>query len=280
MSTGGILVAAVASVALNTSYVLQHSGLTAGPALQPRRPVASLRALLRSRHWLAGAMLGYVGLGLELFAMTLAPLWLVQCVLAVGLVAVLAVWSRARGGAAAGTMVPAALLLGVGLLALAVTGAGGTSGITAGPATLGAVGLGAAGLAAMVLTRHGLGSAARHGIAAGILYGATTVGFAAILSALRAPVLDVGTAAAAGALAAVTAAGGFCCFQRGLQAGEPIAVVTTMTAGMNAIAIAAGVVLAGSSGLTGAAAAVQAAGLLAICAAGAVAAYALTRQQA
>jgi len=280
VTTGGILVAAVASVALNTSYVLQHSGLAAGPVLQARRPLTSLRSLLRSRDWLAGAALGYLGLGLELLAMTLAPLWVVQCVLAVGLVGVLAVWSRARGGVAARTMVPAALLLGAGLLLLALTGAGGASGIVAGPLELAAVGVAAAALAVAVLTRRGLSRPARHGIAAGVLYGATTVGLAAVLSAVGAPAFDSGTAVAGGLLAAVTAVAGFCCFQRGLQAGEPIAVVTTMTAGMNAVAIAAGMLLAGATGLGAAAIVAQTAGLLAICAAGAVAAYALSRRPA
>ncbi len=280
MTSGGILVAAAASVALNTSYVLQHDGLTNAPALRLRRPIASLRTLLRQRSWLAGALLGWLGLGLELLAMTLAPLWLVQCVLAVGLVAVLVLWRRARAGSPARSLLPAALLLGAGLVVLALASAGGSAGLVAGPASLAAVGGVAGVLALAVLASRSIGAAARQGVAAGVLYGATTLGLAAVVTAGSAGALLSTTAVTGAALAAVTAVGGFCCFQRGLQHGEPIAVVTTMTAGMNAFAIAGALVLSGPLGLAGAALAAQAAGLLAVCGAGALAARSLSLRPA
>ena len=279
MALDGILVASGASIALNTSYVLQHGGLVSAPELHAQRPVESLRSLLRSRRWLSGTLLGYLGLAFELFAMTLAPLWVVQCVLAVGLVVVLGVWSNARGRPGSASMLPAALLLGAGLFVLALTGAGGRAGVTAGPLALGGLGIAAATLAAAVLARHDVGGAARNGIAAGVLYGATTIGFAAVITALRAPVLDGWLIVTAATLAISTTIGGFCCFQRGLQAGEPIAVVTTMTAGMNAVAIAGGLLLGGSTGVAGVTLVVEGLGLLAICASGAVAARALSVPQ-
>lgn len=279
MAVGGILVAAASSLALNTSYAIQHRGLTDGPALDHRRPLASLRTLLRSRRWLGGALLGYAGLALDLLAMTLAPLWVVQSVLAIGLVVVLAVWNRARGRGWR-AMAPASSLLGAGLLALALTGSGGRSGIVASPSALVAAGLVTALLTGVVLTRRALAPTARSSIASGILYGATTVGFAAVLTAVRLPTVDTGLALAGAALAATTTTAGFACFQRALQTGEPIAVVTTMTAGMNASAIAGGLALGGAAGLSGSALALRVGGLIALCAAGAVGARDLSGRPA
>ncbi len=277
--TLGILIAAAASLALNSSYVLQHDGLTRAPALRIMQPLASLRSLLRQRAWLTGALLGWAGLGLELLAMTLAPLWLVQCVLAVGLVVVLLLWRRARGGTPARALLPAALLLGGGLLMIALTGGAGRAGLAAGAPALIAVAAIAAVAAILALRSPGLDPAARQGVAAGVLYGATTLGLAAVVTAFSAGSSFSTASLAGGLVAVVTAVAGFCCFQRGLQRGEPIAVVTTMTAGMNAFAIAGALALTGL-GLAGVALLLEVAGLLAVCLAGVLAARALSARTA
>ncbi|MDX6702850.1 MAG: Magnesium transporter, partial [Baekduia sp.] len=85
--------AVAAAVAINAGYVVQHRGLAVAPRIDPRRPLAALRALLRSRRWLAGAGLGYGGLALELVALTTLPLSAVQATIGAGLV-VVAVLSR------------------------------------------------------------------------------------------------------------------------------------------------------------------------------------------
>lgn len=70
----GAGVATAAGLALNASYVVQHGALARAAPVRVAAPVASLRGLLSSRRWLAGAALAYGGLGLNAGAMTLAPL--------------------------------------------------------------------------------------------------------------------------------------------------------------------------------------------------------------
>lgn len=278
MALGGILVASVASIALNASYAVQHEALIGVRDVHVGRPILSLRTMLGSRRWLVGALLGYGGLALDLLAMTLAPLWLVQCVLATGLALALLIWSVRRAEPQVlrrRTLVTVALLLGVGLTAVALAGTAGPPGVTIGAVPLTGLGLATGALATTVLLRLPLEPPARHGIAAGLLYGATTVGFAVVLTALRhAPPL-VGVALAGAVLAAATTAVGFFLFQRGLQAGDPIAVVAVMTATLNAVAIAVGAIAVGTAGRSPAATVAQAVGLVAICGAGALAARAL-----
>src|SRR4051812_49948661 len=89
----GLGLAAVASLALNGSYLVQHAGLATTPRVAASRPVATIRGLLASPAWRAGAALSYGGLALNAVALALAPLALVQTVIAAGLV-VVAVGSR------------------------------------------------------------------------------------------------------------------------------------------------------------------------------------------
>jgi hypothetical protein len=82
----GILLAVAASVALNGSYLLQHAGAVGAVAVDPRRPLATLRSLLRSPLWATGAAVGMTGWGLHVGALARAPISIVQAFVAGGLV--------------------------------------------------------------------------------------------------------------------------------------------------------------------------------------------------
>lgn len=56
----GLSLALVGSVALNASYLIQHAGSVAAPAIAVRHPMRTLGALLQSRPWLVGGVLGIV----------------------------------------------------------------------------------------------------------------------------------------------------------------------------------------------------------------------------
>src|SRR4051812_31314190 len=82
----GIVIAIFAAAAFETSYVLQ--------ALEARKESAEhamrlglLLRLVRNPRWLAATSLTVAGAGLQLWALTLAPITVVQPVLAVGLLA-------------------------------------------------------------------------------------------------------------------------------------------------------------------------------------------------
>jgi hypothetical protein len=271
----GILTASVAALLLNASYLVQHAGLSMAPVVRASQPLATVKALLASRTWVTGALLGYTGLALNTVALGLAPLSLVQSIVAAGLVVVAlgAAWARRRRPGARELVA-----IGVIVVALASLGIGTSTAPSGAPpaAALLAFEVVAA-LAAWTVARRGRGGGGgphRLGLAAGILYGGTNVALAALLaSGGAAPVVAVALVAGA-----TVTAGGFFAFQRGLQSGPATGVVTLMTAGTNVSAIAGGLlVMREPLGTTPALAALHAAAFGLVVLAGLLAASELTR---
>jgi hypothetical protein len=236
----GIGAATVAALLLNTSYLVQHAALSTAPVIRVSRPLVTVRALLASRSWVTGALLGYGGLAMNTLALGLAPLSLVQSIVAAGLVVVAlgAAWTRRRWPGARELVA-----IGLVVVALAALGIGSGARPPGAPSATALLAFEAiAALVAWAIARRGdgdLGRAHRLGLAAGILYGATNVALAALLASGGATAL---VTVAVGAGAAVTA-GGFFAFQRGLQSGPATGVVMLMTAGTNVVAILGGLLV-------------------------------------
>jgi hypothetical protein len=275
----GLALAALAAVALNVGYLIQHAGLATAPAVRLSQPVSTLLALARNRRWLGGAIVTYTGVALNLAALSLAPLSLEQCVLAAGLV-VVAVGHRRRRGIPARNE-PLTIALGVAglvLLALSTPAAEGHLRPSIAALLLFVALAAAAALAALASgVRHRAPAPAMLGLAAGLLYAGTTVSFKALTGALR---VGEGLAGALPAtalgLAALTTAAGFFAFQRGLQTGHPVPVVTLMTAGMNGGSILGGIIVFGEPLGGGASAPLHAAAFALLLAAGTLAARMLS----
>ena len=85
----GLSLALVGSVALNASYLIQHAGSVDAPTIAFRHPMRTFAALLRSRLWLVGGVVGITGWAISIAALTQAPLSLVQAFL-IGGIALLA----------------------------------------------------------------------------------------------------------------------------------------------------------------------------------------------
>lgn len=269
----GIVTASAAALLMNASYLVQHSGLSTAPVIRASRPLATVRTLVASRTWVTGALLGYTGLALNTLALGLAPLSLVQSIVAAGLVVVAlgASWARrrrpgARELAAIGLIVVALASLGIGTSAA-------PSGVPSARAFLVFEALSALTAWAIACWRGGDGVPHRLGLAAGVLYGATNVALAALLASRgTASVVAIGL----GAGGAVTA-GGFFAFQRGLQSGPATGVVTLMTVGTNVVAILGGLlIMRDTLGATPALAALHAASFALVVLAGVLAASELT----
>jgi hypothetical protein len=94
-------------------------------------------------------------------------------------------------------------------------------------------------VAAAVAVRR-LPTAVGLALAAGLLYGMTSIAMAVLASVPALPV-----AAVAAGLGAVVTAAGFLSFQRALQRGRPLPVATVMMAAMDVVAIAGGIVVLG-----------------------------------
>jgi drug/metabolite transporter (DMT)-like permease len=246
----GLALAVGASVALNSGFLLQHGGAVDAPAVDIRRPLATVAALLRRRTWVLGLALGTGGWALHVAALARAPLSLVQAFVAGGLALLAPIASRWFGARLRRSESVAVAVMAFGLAALAL-------GIhephePAHPGTGLGVFLGACiVLAALVARRR---AALPLAVAAGLLYGAadTAIKTLTIVDSRH----GLGTALTSVWLVAaiVGTAGAFFAFQRALQIGRPVTAIALMTASTYAVSIAAGIALLGEPlghGITG-----------------------------
>lgn len=91
----GLLLAFISAVVTNTAYSLEHDAAASLPPLSPRRPLRSATMLFGDRRWVLAFIAESAGWLVYVAALRLAPLALVQAVVASG-VAVLA-FASARG---------------------------------------------------------------------------------------------------------------------------------------------------------------------------------------
>lgn len=93
----GLLLAAACAVATNVASVLTHRGANTVPALRARHPVRSVRQLFGSRWFAIGMGLATFAGALHIVALALAPMSIVQVVLAAGVVLLAGVAKRVLG---------------------------------------------------------------------------------------------------------------------------------------------------------------------------------------
>jgi hypothetical protein len=228
-----------AAVALNGAYLMQHAGSSSMMAIDVRRPVATLSALVRSPLWTLGSVIGMSGWALHIGAMHEAPLSLVQACLAGGLALaapMAAIGLRQRlvrsEAQALGIMVVALVLLSLGLTA---------DRHAAFQALPLAACAGVLALAALGLALRARGEPVMLGTAAGLLYGTADLTLKAVTGLSIERILSTPWLA----LALVTSVGAFFAFQRALQGSRPIAAIAAMTAATNLSSIAAAFVVFG-----------------------------------
>jgi hypothetical protein len=80
----GLLLALAAAGALNIGFFVQHGATNTMISLSLRRPLVAVRLLVTNRQWMVGYATGWVGWGIYIAALSLAPLSLVQAVSAGG----------------------------------------------------------------------------------------------------------------------------------------------------------------------------------------------------
>jgi hypothetical protein len=244
-TTTGVLLAIAAAVALNASYLMQHAGSSAAAAIDPRRPVATLVALLRSPIWAAGGAVGLTGWGLHIGALREAPLSLVQAFVAGGLAlsAPMAALGLRRRPARGETQAVALMVLALALLSIGLAGGGRHASFDrlALAAALAVLVCGAAVLAVLV---DGERRPLALGAAGGLLYGAADMALKAV-TGLHGAGAIVSSPWLYAALASTV--GAFFAFQRGLQSSRPVAVIALMTAATNVSSIVGAFVVYGDA---------------------------------
>ena len=246
------LVLALASTTLtNIAYLRQHDAAAALPTLSLRRPLHSAHALLSDRSWLIGFALESSGFALYVVALALAPLALVQSIAAGG-IGILALASARISRRRLGRHEVVGVLVSMlGLLALALSLAGGGTGEGTGGST-GAIlfwfgATVAAAFVALALGRRLGALAVAEGIAGGMFF---SIGDVSVKVSTQG-----GTryAFAFGVIAGYTLGTAF--LQLGYQKGAALTVAGLATLLTNALPIAAGTIVLGEpvpSGVFGA----------------------------
>ena len=246
----GILLSLCCAVATNFAFLLKHRGACAAPEVSARHPLKSAAGLFRSKWFAIGMLVATVAWIFHVAALALAPLSVVQAVIAGGLV-LLTVMAEKWFGCKCGTR----QWLGVGftalgLVLLAVTlphSDGAHSSYSLAGMVAFEAGLLAIGLLLVLSPRFGVNHE-HHGVllgtAAGVLFGVSDVA----IKALTGSVGDAGVLGllspwlATCVLASVIA---FYASARGLQKGQAVPVITLTSAAANVSAIAGGIVVFG-----------------------------------
>jgi hypothetical protein len=241
----GLLLALGCALASNLGLLCKHRGAIRAPEVSFRRPLRSGAALFRSRWWAIGFAIATGAWCLHVAALAIAPLSLVQAVVAGG-IALLALPARVWFGISIGRRELAGLILsasGLAFLALTADAAGAHSEYSSQMMIsfeAAAIAIGA------TLVMSGARGGHRHGAlmlatAAGLLLGVSGVA----IKALAAPVLasPVALLSPWTLIAAVGGIGAFYALARSLQLGEPLSVMVISSVAANAAAILGGVLV-------------------------------------
>jgi drug/metabolite transporter (DMT)-like permease len=248
----GILFALLCAFVTNLAFLYKHRGATAAPPVDIRHPFASAAGLFRS-PWFAIGMLVATGAWVfHVLALALAPMSLVQVVLAGGLV-MLAVMADRLFGFTVGKRQWAGLIaMAVGLALIAVTqpavhGSHSSYSVLAMVAFEG----GLLGLGALLIAGpRVVGARAEHhglalGAASGVLFGVSDVAIKAITGLVGLDGLFGGLLTPWLLVAILASVGAFYASARGLQDGEAIPVIAVTGTASNVSCIAGGILVFG-----------------------------------
>jgi multidrug transporter EmrE-like cation transporter len=245
----GLLLALGCSVVASVGFLLKQKGAVGAPPVQWRKPWASTVALFSNRWWTLGIIVAMAAWGLHVAALALAPISLVQSVIAGGLALLTVIADRVFNHDVSrrewiGVAVTAA---GLALLAATLGDTGDSAhgdwepiGLTLYCGTLTI-----ASFAAVGAVRHDPPHAGPViGLAAGLLWGASDVA----IKALSARLPDLGGLVLLHPLALVIlllSLTGLVVSARSLQLGPAVAVIAITSAAGNVVTIAAGPIVFG-----------------------------------
>jgi hypothetical protein len=246
----GILLAVLCALATNVGFLYKHRGACAAPRVDIQRPLQSAQALFASPLFTIGWVIGAGAWVVHVAAMSMAPLSLVQAVLAGGMV-LLAIMAervlgcRIGGKQWAGLGLTAFGLAMLGLTLPAVHGAHSRfsiPGMIAFEAGLIAVGT-------LLIVGRRMGASEEHhgymlGAASGILFGVSDIAIKAISGLVgHAGVMGLLTPWSLVCVAASVAA--FYSSAKGLQDGDAVPVIAVTSTAANVAGIVGGIIVFG-----------------------------------
>ncbi len=239
----GLVLAVATALTSVVGFLYKHRGAVAAPPVTFRRPLWSSVVLFRSLWYSLGIAIALGSWGLHVAALSLAPISLVQAVIAGGLVLLTVVADRFFAHS-----VTAREWIGVGLaaaglafLAATLGGEGDDAHSTYDPAVLTAyIGIALAlGLAVAIAGRRGTRAGVTLAVGAGLLWTASDVS----IKALSAQLGDGAAAVLLDPLAVVilvASLAGLLVSARSLQAGKAVPVIAVTSVTVNTLTIAAG----------------------------------------
>jgi hypothetical protein len=245
----GLLLALGTAFASVLGFLYKHRGAVESPAVDWRRPVWSSLVLFRSRWYALGIAIAMGSWGLHVGALALAPISLVQSVIAGGLVLLTVTADRLFAHSVTAREWAGVALAAAGLAFLAATldGAGRDAHSDYEAATLAAyvaaciaIGVGVAVAANRAVHRDGV----LFGASAGLLWAASDVAIKALSG-------DLGDGAAAvllhplAAVIALCSLAGMLVSARSLQIGKAVPVIAVTSVAANTFTIAAGPIVFG-----------------------------------
>ena len=247
----GIGLSLVCALLTNVAFLCKHRGAVAAPPVSAAHPWRSIKGLFGSRWWTIGWAIGFGAWLLHVAALAVAPLSLVQAVIAGGL-ALIAAPAQRWFGIELGRREWAGLMLSAAGLAFLIATASAEPHAGASYSTsamlafeLAALGLGVALLLSGREGGHSARCGTMLGIAAGVLIGVSDVSIKALTNSVPADPLSILSPWSAIALLASICA--LYALARALQIGGAIQVIALSSIAANLAAITGGVLVFGDS---------------------------------
>jgi multidrug transporter EmrE-like cation transporter len=245
----GLLLALATALTSIVGFLYKHRGAVASPAVELARPVRTSLGLFRSRWYLLGLAVAMGSWGLHVAALSLAPISLVQCVIAGGLVMLTVVADRLFGQTITVRewIGVAAMAVGLAVLAATVGSVADSAHADYEAPTLalyvGVAGAAAAWSAVLARARPAWG-AALLAVAAGLTWGGSDVCIKALSGRL-----DEGAASVLvnplALVVLVASLVGLTLSARSLQVGRAVTVIALTSTAANVTTIAAGPIVFG-----------------------------------
>ncbi|MEK6228385.1 MAG: hypothetical protein AABM31_03550 [Actinomycetota bacterium] len=244
----GLLLALATAFTSILGFLYKHRGAVESPPVSTSRPVRSSLALFRSRWYVLGIVIAFGSWGLHSAALALAPISLVQTVIAGGLVLLTVIANGLFGFTVSRREWIGVALTAVGLAFLAATlgsvGDEAHADWDAGPLSLYVGASAALGLAAAAASRGSEHGGTLLAVAAGLIWGASDVSIKAVSDVLDEGVLAVLTHPLS-LVILVASLVGLSLSARSLQVGKAVPVIAVTSAAANICTIASGPLIFG-----------------------------------
>jgi hypothetical protein len=240
----GLLLALATAFASVLGFLYKHRGAIESPPVEMRRPVSTSLALFRSRWYVLGIVVAVAGWGFHVGALALAPISLVQSVIAGGLVLLTVTADRLFAHHVTRREWVGVALAALGLAFLAATlddtASDAHSDYETGRLVVYLVVVSLAAIAVAVAARTSLREGVALGASAGLFWAASDTAIKALSGELGESSAAAILLSPLAALILIASIAGLVVSARSLQVGKAVPVIAVTSVAANALTIAAG----------------------------------------